>query len=186
MVATEGTPGSPGTAGSPRPTLEELFRQHHERVFRAAYRVTGDTGDAEDVLQTVFVRLLRRGDDLDLSATAGSYLYRAAVNAAIDLLRKRRRSKAVALDGMEEVLRDPAQAGPERRERGRELADDLRDALAGVSPRHAEIFTLRYFEGWANKEIAEHLGITQNRVAVTLHRVRARLQEELASHRGGR
>lgn len=177
-------PAGPATAGPP-PALEELFQRHHEMVFRAAYRVTGNADDAEDVLQTVFVRLLRRDDELDLSDSASSYLYRAAVNAAVDLLRKRRRSGAVELESVQETLQDPGQPGPERTGRSRELAQDLRRALARMTPRNAEIFALRYFEGHANKEIAGMLGLTQTAVAVTLHRVRGRLQDELAAHRGG-
>ena len=66
--------------------LEGLFREHHDRVFRAAYRVTGSVVDAEDVLQTVFLRLSRRSD-LNLEPSPVSYLRRAAINAALDLLR---------------------------------------------------------------------------------------------------
>lgn len=179
-------PGGAAPPAAPPAALEELFQSHHERVFHAAYRVTGNPDDAEDVLQTVFVRLLRRGEDLEIApATAGSYLHRAAVNAAVDLLRSRSRSGAVALDAVGEVLADPGQPGPERRRRGRELADDLRRALARLTPDTAEIFALRYFEGYANKEIAGLLGKSQTAIAVTLHRVRSRLQEELADHRGG-
>jgi RNA polymerase sigma factor (sigma-70 family) len=75
------------------PPLEALFRDHHERVFHAAYRITGDAGDAEDVLQSVFLRLLRRAPEV-VGATAGPYLHRAAVNAALDLLRGRRRASS--------------------------------------------------------------------------------------------
>ncbi|HEX2255029.1 MAG TPA: RNA polymerase sigma factor [Thermoanaerobaculia bacterium] len=164
--------------------LEALFREHHERVFRAAYRVTGNASDAEDVLQTVFMRLLRREDELDLSASAASYLHRAAVNAALDLLRRRRRRGDVDLEGVESTLEDRQEAGPERHRHGRELAADLRHALARIAPRHAEIFSLRYLEGHGNKEIAAMLGSTQTTIAVTLHRVRARLQKDLAAHRG--
>ena len=67
--------------------LEEAFRKHRMSVFRAAYRITGNAADAEDVLQTVFLRLARR-DDSDI-ANVGSYLYRAALNAALDVLRSR-------------------------------------------------------------------------------------------------
>jgi RNA polymerase sigma-70 factor (ECF subfamily) len=177
-------PGGPGAAAPP-PMLEELFQTHHEKVFRAAYRVTGNASDAEDVLQTVFVRLLRREDAIDLSRSAGSSLHRAAVNAAVDLLRRRTRAGAVELDSVGDSLADPGQPGPERRERGRELAQDLRRSLAALSPESAEVFSLRYFEGYGNKEIARLLGKSQTAVAVTLHRVRGRLQKELAAHHGG-
>jgi len=178
-------PGDATPTCGPPPALEELFRDHHERVFRAAFRVTGNADDAEDVLQTVFFRLLRRDDDLDLSRSAASYLHRAAVNASLDLLRHRKRAGAVDVEGMEETLEDPAEAGPERHQRGRQMAADLRRAMTRLAPRHAEIFALRYLEGYGNKEIAAALGTSQTAVAVTLHRVRGRLRKELAAHRGG-
>jgi RNA polymerase sigma-70 factor (ECF subfamily) len=166
------------------PPLEALFRDHHERVFHAAYRITGDAGDAEDVLQSVFLRLLRRGPEV-VEATAGPYLHRAAVNAALDLLRGRRRAPAVALAEVAERLPEPAPRGPEARGRGRELRDALRDALGRLTPESAEIFVLRYIEGYGNREIAALLELTPTAVAVRLHRTRLRLQQELAIHRGG-
>lgn len=166
------------------PPLEALFRDHHERVFYAAYRITGDPGDAEDVLQSVFLRLLRRGQEV-VDATAGPYLHRAAVNAALDLLRGRRRAPAVALAEVAERLPEPAPEGPEARGRGRELRDALRDALGRLTPESAEIFVLRYIEGYGNREIAAMLELTPTAVAVRLHRTRLRLQQELAIHRGG-
>ena len=78
-------------AEAPKP-LERMFQEHHERVFRAAYRVTGNASDAEDVLQTIFLRLARREGDLGIDEASAGYFHRAAVNAALDLLRSRRRS----------------------------------------------------------------------------------------------
>src|SRR3954470_15913197 len=80
--------------------LDELFREHHDLVFRTAYRVTGSPADAEDVLQTVFLRLARRAE-VDLAPSPASYLHRAAINAALDLVRGRATAKAVALDEVE-------------------------------------------------------------------------------------
>src|SRR5690242_11919667 len=83
---------------NPPQELDLLFTEHHDHVFRAAYRVTGNPVDAEDVLQTVFLRLARRKDKLDLSPNPGSYLHRAAVNASLDLLRSRIRSRSVSFE----------------------------------------------------------------------------------------
>lgn len=168
----------------PPEALEALFREHHGAVFRAAYRITGDAADAEDVLQTVFTRLLRREDQPDLSESAGSYLHRAAVNAALDLIRARKRSRTVDIDGMGDHLVDQADPGPERRQGSRELARRLREAMSSLSPRQAEIFTMRYFEGLGNLEISKMLGATQTSIAVILHRARHRLQKELGSLEG--
>jgi RNA polymerase sigma-70 factor (ECF subfamily) len=171
--------------GQPVPaTLERLFELHHQGVYRAAYRITGNASDAEDVMQTVFFRLARR-EELDLTEQVGSYLHRAAVNAALDLARSRKRAKAVALDDVAESLADEPNKSPERRRGNRELAQALRAAVGQLSPRQAEIFTLRYFEGQSNLDIARMLACSQTAVAVILHRARHRLQKELSSHQGG-
>lgn len=185
----------PPMAATAPSALEAVFRRHHEAVFRAAYRITGDAMDAEDVLQTVFTRLLRRearpelpeppalmeSSQLDPEA-AGSYLHRAAVNAAFDLLRARRRSRSVRLEEVSDLAHaaeDPGE-NPAHRPLRRELRTRLREALTRLSPRSAEIFALRYFEGLGNHEIARTLGTSQTAVAVMLHRARHRLQKELA------
>jgi RNA polymerase sigma-70 factor (ECF subfamily) len=177
---------APAPAAPPFAALEAIFDQHHKAVFRAAYRLTGNTMDAEDVLQTVFARLLRHplgAGALDLSQSAGSYLHRAAVNAALDLLRSRKRQRIVALDEEHELI-DDRQPGPERASRNLELSRRLRAALAQLSPRQAEVFALRYLEGLGNLEISRLLGSSQTAIAVILHRARHRLQRELKSLQG--
>src|SRR5947207_4140877 len=81
--------------------LEMLFRAHHDRVFRTAHRITGSPADAEDVLQTVFLRLAKGQEAYDLSNNAGAYLARAAINASLDLMRSRIRMKSVGLSDVE-------------------------------------------------------------------------------------
>jgi RNA polymerase sigma factor (sigma-70 family) len=185
-VATQtasGTPQSPPAPGG-FARLESFWSQHSEAVFRAAYRVTGNPADAEDVLQTVFLRLARRGDG-ELDDQAGGYLYRSAVNAALDVVRSRQRAGWVPLEptGGESPLASTA-PDPERQQSSRELRANLRLAMARLTPRAAEIFALRYFEGMPNREIADLLGISQGVVAVLLHRTRARLRKELAALEG--
>lgn len=163
--------------------LEALFREHHGAVYRAAFRITGNAMDAEDVLQTVFTRLLRREEQPDLSETAASYLHRAAVNAALDLMRRRKRARRVDLDDAGELV-DTADPGPERSRGNQELKARLREAMSRLSPRQAEIFALRYLEGVSNIDIARMLGSSQTAIAVLLHRARHRLQKELGSLQG--
>ncbi len=162
--------------------IEAVFRAHHARVFRAAYRITGNLSDAEDVLQTVFLRLIRQGW---LPASAGNlemYLHRAAVNAALDLVRIRHDSGRVPLEEIEPVLRADARLDPDRRQSAGELRSLLRKAIARLTPVAAEMFALRYFEGYENPEIARMLGTSVNNVAVTLHRTRSQLQMEMRSY----
>lgn len=162
--------------------LERIFLAHHGRVFRAAYRITGNATDAEDVLQTVFLRLLRQGWAAGAVGNLEGYLHRAAVNAALDLIRERRGAPSAPL---EEALPLPdTRFLPDRRQDARELRSCLRRALAQLKPKAAEIFALRYFEGYDNPAIARMLGASQIDVAVSLYRSRGRLQKELRSYRG--
>jgi len=163
-----------------REQLAELFRAHSTAVYLAAYRVTGDAMDAEDALQTVFVGLARRLPEIDVDPKAvPSYLKRAAVNAALDLLRRKQRTPAVPLDDAAVAQHDGPHPHLGDRVSDAALRDTLRLALAAESPRSAEIFVLRYFEGYGNGEIAAMLGTSPSAVGVVLHRTRARLREML-------
>src|SRR3954470_12198129 len=84
-----------------RQRLSDLFTMHHRRVLLAAYRITGSMADAEDVAQTVFLRL-GSGEGIPLK-NAGSYLYRAAINGALDLLRRRKSAASEPLDAAADV-----------------------------------------------------------------------------------
>lgn len=151
--------------------LDAMYREHHTMVFRTAYRITGNTADAEDVLQTVFLRMVRRDDSADAIERPENYLRRSAVHAALDLVRAKRSSADIDLDRL------PATGGS-RPDDG-DLRELLRQALSELPVRAAEIFTLRFFEGLTNPEIAKALGISSITVAVTLHRTRRELQKKL-------
>ena len=154
-----------------RSELDDMYREHHTMVFRTAYRITGNAPDAEDVLQTVFLRIARRDVSAEAIERPENYLRRAAVHAALDLVRARRTSTPVDLDRL-------PSAGGSQPDDG-DLRDLLRHALSELPARAAEIFTLRFFEGLTNPEIARALRISSITVAVTLHRTRRELQKKL-------
>lgn len=172
--AFPGTP--PRTVPRTDAAVAALFEMHHERVYRVARRITGRAEDAEDVLQTVFLRLVRREEPVPAADDAASYLHRAASNAAVDLLRRRKAARAESVDTLDRVP-DPAE-DPEQAHVGAALRAKVLDALSTLNPRAAEIFTLRYFEGYGNREIARLLNTSWSTVAVTLHRTRAKLQAQ--------
>jgi RNA polymerase sigma-70 factor, ECF subfamily len=154
--------------------FSRLFDDYHGLVFRTAYRLTGNAADAEDVLQTIFLRLVRRSDASVINEE--SYFRRAAVNASLDLIRARKSDLTVPLrDSSPAKMPDP-----------REMQDCLRRAFTTLTPRAAEIFALRHIEGLSNAQIADMLGISQMLVAVTLHRARRQLQKEIGSYLGGK
>lgn len=165
----------------PPKELEKLFREHNDLIFRTAYRVTGSAEDAEDVLQTVFLRLARRAE-VDLAPSPASYLHRAAINASLDLVRSRTSARSVALEDVESDLTENSALSPEAQHSDRELRLLIQQAVSRLGAAAAEMFVLRYFEGYGNSEIAQMTNTSQMVVAVTLHRSRARLRKEIGSY----
>jgi len=172
------------TTPQPAPELGQIFRDHHKQVLNAAYRVTGNAQDAEDVLQTVFMRLVRREGGSPLSDSPGSYLHRAAINAALDIVRSRQAARSSPLEDVEPTLSAASETAPDRLHDAAELQDEIRKALARMSPKSAEVFVLRYFEGYGNHEIARMLGASRSTINVILHRTRQRLRDEIAPRAG--
>jgi RNA polymerase sigma-70 factor (ECF subfamily) len=152
---------------TPRAGLGALYERHYETVFRAALRVTGNAADAEDVLQTVFLRVLARDDQA--TALPAAYFKRAAVNAAVDVLRRREHRAESAYDDVSQLAVQPPGL----------LRERLRRAIAALDSDDASLFLLRHVEGLAIDELAAMFEIEKNNVAVRLHRIRRRLQAEL-------
>ena len=158
--------------------VAQVFTEHAQFVFRTAYGVTGSHEEAEDVLQTVFLRLIRREQPPDFRANPKAYLYRAAVNAALDALRSRRRRRLVAVDELPEVA-DPAAASIDD-----EHHQALYEAIAELKPESAQILILRYVHGMSDAEIARMLGVSRGTIALRLFRSRARLKKLLSARLG--
>jgi RNA polymerase sigma-70 factor (ECF subfamily) len=159
--------------------LEDLFRAQHVRILKAAYRITGSMSDAEDVAQNVFLRIAQRGVCRDAIENPDSYVYRAAINGALDLLRRRQRENVAPAEAMD-LIADATST--ERAAQAREAVAALRVSLSDLSPRAAEMFVLRYVEERDLAEIARLMDTSRAVVAVTLHRARARLRREMSSH----
>jgi RNA polymerase sigma-70 factor (ECF subfamily) len=158
------------TSTVPREGFAGLYERHYEAVFRAALRVTGNPADAEDVLQTVFLRVLTRGGDVEDVSQPAAYFRRAAVNAAVDVLRRRELRAESAYD---------SEAPHAAVERPLLLKERLRRAIAILDSEDASLFLLRHVEGLSIEELAEMFQITKNNLTVKLHRIRQRLQAEM-------
>ena len=148
----------------------EAYNRHYDAVFRAALRVTGNPADAEDVLQTVFLRVLSQGEAAEAASLPAAYFRRAAVNGAVDLLRRR----AVHAESAYDDHAPHAAVGPPSL-----LKEQLRRAIATLDGDDAALFLLRYVEGLSNDELAGMFQLEKNNVAVRLHRIRHRLQAEM-------
>ncbi len=156
--------------------LEGLFREHYLLVYRTACVITGSPEDAEDVLQTIFFRLIRRSVPPDIRKNPKGYFYRAAVHLSLDTIRSRRRevltSDFTAIEGH-------ACAG--RPEPEYTLDPRLIEALGKLQPRTVEIVTLRYVHEYSEPDIAKLLRVSRGTVAVTLFRARRRLRKLLGA-----
>lgn len=172
------------TLPQPPSELETLFEAHHAHIFRTAQRITGSAADAEDVLQTVFLRLVKGGEARDLSEQPQAYLSRAAINASLDLLRSRGRARSVQLDDVEAASLHSTFKNPEAQHADRELQTLVREAVARLGETAAEMFVLRYYEGYGNQEIARLMNTSQMVVGVVLHRARTKLKKEIAAYLG--
>lgn len=161
-IAMTSTPAPAGFA--------ELYQRHYDAVFRAALRVTGNPADAEDVLQTVFLRVLAHGDELESAPQPVAYFRRAAVNAAVDLLRRR----AVHAESAYDDRAPHAAVQPPSL-----LKEQLRRAIATLDTDDATLFLLRHVEGLSIDELAGMFQLEKNNVAVRLHRIRHRLRTEI-------
>jgi RNA polymerase sigma-70 factor (ECF subfamily) len=106
------------------------------------------------------------------------------VNAALDLIRSRQAAQSVPLDEVAPLLPENPSLAPDRVQRSAEIRQWLRNAVARLNPRAAEMFVLRFLEGKDNPEIAQSLGTTAASVAVTLSRTRDRIQQEFRSFMG--
>ena len=153
-----------------RAGLAELYNRHYDAVFRAALRVTGNPADAEDVLQTVFLRVLAQGGEVEAAPPPVAYFRRAAVNAAVDVLRRR----AVHAESVYDEQAPHAAVEPPSL-----LKEQLRRALATLERDDAALFLLRHVEGLSIEELAAMFQLEKNNVAVRLHRIRHRLQAEI-------
>ena len=148
--------------------LEELFRDHWPRAYRAAYLVTHDAAAAEDIAQESFLAAIRALDRFDRRRPFGPWLHRIAVNRAIDWTRARRLRAEVELG---KTLPAPEQERPPR--------DDVLAALARLPPEHRAVIVLRYLLEFTPGEIAEALDLPRGTVNSRLRRGLDSLAEEL-------
>jgi RNA polymerase sigma-70 factor, ECF subfamily len=153
--------------------LEAVFREYAPMIYRTARMVTASPEDAEDIVQTIFLRLLRGEYTSKLQGNPRGYLHQAAVNLSLDVLRRRRRRTFIHdVDTL---------AAPEPAGSGDRLAhQQLDDALAELEPDAVHILTLRYVHGYKLTEIAGLLGTSRGAIALRFFRVRQRLKKLLA------
>ena len=164
------------------PSWDDLVRQHSARVYRLAYRLTGNQHDAEDLTQEVFVRVFRSL----ASYTPGTFegwLHRITTNLFLDMARRRQRIRFEGLgDQAVGLLRD-GEPTPAQVFDARHLDTDVQQALEALAPEYRAAVVLCDIEGLSYEEIAATLGVKLGTVRSRIHRGRAQLRTALDHRR---
>jgi len=173
---TDDSPPMPAT-GDPAINVEALAAAHGGDVFAAALRVTGEPAQAEDIQQTVFIRLLEKPPSAAVQNWK-AYLCAMATRSAIDELRRAQRWRRFGDHWLSARISPDPQ--PPVRLSDQQRARALRRALGRIPKKQAECFALRFFDGLELREIASLLSITPNAVSVSLNRATKSLRERIA------
>ena len=141
-----------------------LFQQYKDPVYRLALSMTGSAADAEDVCQTVFLKVLEKQPDL-LPGKERAWLFQVTANECRSLWRRLKRRGTVPLDQAAEL------AAPEEGALLRQVME--------LSPKDRTVLYLHYFEGFSTQETGALLHISQSAVTTRLLRARQRLKEQM-------
>ncbi len=148
-------------------------------VWQTAYKILGHQADAEECFQETFLAALEASRRESVQCWR-ALLKRLAVARAVDRLRQHRRRAAREAVTPLETLPSP-ESSPSQTAEDKELSQRLREALARVPPKQAEVFCLHCLEGWSYEDIARQLALSTDAVGVLLHRARKRLRRLLAA-----
>jgi len=174
--AGEGQPVDPAEGGlieasrkGDLDAFDRLVAAQQDRIFHAAYRITGNAEDAQDAAQETFVKAFRALARYRHEAAFGTWLHRIAVNAALDIVRRRPLAPPSSLD---EVVLPATAHNPDREAERHEIQRRVHQALQRLSPDHRVIVVLRDLQGLAYEEIALALRIPVGTVRSRLSRAR--------------
>lgn len=163
------------------PTWDELVREHADRVYRLAYRLSGDAQDAEDLTQETFIRVFRSLSNYQPGTFEG-WLHRITTNLFLDMVRRRSRIRMESLP--DDYERVPSHGpGPEQVFHDARLDPDLQSALDELAPEFRAAVVLCDIEGLSYEEIGATLGVKLGTVRSRIHRGRQALRDYLA-HNG--
>ncbi|WP_166133324.1 RNA polymerase sigma factor SigE [Nocardioides ochotonae] len=161
------------------PTWDEVVERHSDRVYRLAYRLTGDRHDAEDLTQEVFVRVFRSLSTYTPGTFEG-WLHRITTNLFLDQARRKQRIRFDALSDARADRLTSSSLPPEAAYTEQRFDDDVESALAILPPDFRAAVVLCDVEGLPYEEIADILGAKLGTVRSRIHRGRAMLRTALA------
>jgi RNA polymerase sigma-70 factor (ECF subfamily) len=167
--------------------FEVLVERHSAQVYAIALRMLGNSQEAEDQTQEVFIKVYRSIKRFRSEAAFTTWLYRITVNACLDILnRRQRRPRGVDLDLAEAEetrltpISRPGPASPEQAALRGELIDCIKDSLMALRDKERLILTLRDVEGLEYQTIADILSIGMSAVKMRIHRARLAFRQAFA------
>lgn len=160
-----------------RSAYGELVRQHHQGVIDVVYRMCGDTHLAEDAAQDAFIQAWLHLPSFRPGTSLRNWLYRIAVNAALDTLR---RAPKMPFADLETLAMPDSQAGPEAALLQKERSLAVQKALSSLPEASRAVLVLREYGGLSYQEISSTLDIPLGTVMSRLNYARERLKEILA------
>jgi RNA polymerase sigma-70 factor, ECF subfamily len=177
------------TLAGDRDAYRVLVERYSRYIYRLAYRMTGNSHDAEEVVQEAFLRAYQKLTQFAGNSNFGTWVYRIAANYAIDRLRQRNVEEARQVtpsrpgdDGIEldpvALVKDPS-ASPERLANSAQLAAKMKEALDALSPAERTAIVMRHWDGCAIEEIAAVLKSNTNATKNTVFRAVAKLRKAL-------
>ena len=167
---------------------DELVRTYSSSIFHVAYRMLGDTAEASDIVQEIFLKVFRNIGGFKGEAALKTWIFRIAFSEILNRLRwwkRRHRFATVSLDdspndfGMSGPMVAASSPTPEQALQSKEEEDAIQQALGKLSREHRSIVVLRDIEGFSYNEIADVLGVSVGTVKSRLARARADLKKSL-------
>jgi RNA polymerase sigma-70 factor (ECF subfamily) len=167
--------------------FREIVERNHARLYEVVFRIVRHRADAEEVTQETFLRAYKNLDRFAFDSALYTWLYRIAVNAAVDLAKRRKRRSHVSLDNQDSPLAasipsdgPPPAAGGERSE----MVALVREGIAALPEPFRSILVMREYGDLSYEQLAETLAVPKGTVESRLFRARMRLRDWLVERLG--
>ena len=156
-----------------RQAFETLLIRYEKPVYNAAYRMLHSRDDAQDVTQTVFLKVYENLDQYDPKYRFFSWIYRIALNESVNVLKKTNRLEALDTETISDTR------GPEQQASSEQVSKGVQTALMTIKPDHRSVVVLKHFLGCSYSEISEILEVPEKTVKSRLYTARQLLKEQL-------